>query len=334
MGRIFFSYVRRHAAIIAAVIIAGIVFAMVFSLYELPAEAVIYALVLTAAAFVILGIFRFAAYYSRHKKLLRVKEEITDQLPELPEPADGLEQDYQAILDLLDEQRRELISDNDRAYSEMLDYYTLWAHQIKTPTAAMRLILESGARAGEAKDEELKDQLFRIEQYVEMVLHYLRSESMSCDLDISLCSVDRIVREAVKKYARSFIYKKIRLSIGDIAIRTVTDEKWLAFVIEQILSNSLKYTEKNGLISIYTEENGMLVIEDTGIGIQPEDLPRVFERGFTGFNGREDKKSTGIGLYLCKKIVDRLSHTIEIQSGPEKGTKVKIGLENVPLVTE
>ncbi len=126
-----------------------------------------------------------------------------------------------------------------------------------------------------------------------------------------------------------FILKKIRLNYEPLCHKVLTDEKWLVFVVEQILSNSLKYTKK-GSISIYlTEHKGktMLVIEDTGIGISPEDLPRVFEKGFTGYNGRADKKSTGIGLYLCKKIMDKLQHGIEIESRIDQGTKVYLYLE-------
>jgi signal transduction histidine kinase len=175
-------------------------------------------------------------------------------------------------------------------------------------------------------------ELFKIEQYVDMVLQYLRIDSASTDYVLKKYSLDSIVRQAVRKYAKLFINKKICLDFSELNCEVLTDEKWLVFVVEQILSNSLKYTE-SGKISIYMdkEKNKTLVIEDTGIGIAEEDLPRVFEKGFTGYNGRTDKKSTGIGLYLCKRILTKLSHTISIESGIGHGTKVKIGLDTVDI---
>ncbi|MEG0662810.1 MAG: ATP-binding protein, partial [Anaerovoracaceae bacterium] len=215
-------------------------------------------------------------------------------------------------------------------YKEMVEYYTLWAHQIKTPISALYLMIE---REGREQDRPLAQQLFFVEQYVEMALHYLRSDSISADLDLAEYSIDKIIREVIKKHSRQFIYKKIQLNFQDSGELVLTDEKWLAFVLEQLISNSLKYT-KEGSISIYMEENKTLVIEDTGIGIREEDLPRICEKGFTGFNGRMDKKSTGIGLYLCKKILTKLSHTIEFESVSCKGTKVKIGLSTHAPIRE
>ena len=129
-----------------------------------------------------------------------------------------------------------------------------------------------------------------------------------------------------RKYSQMFILKKIQLVYTPIEMKVLTDEKWLVFVLEQILSNALKYTS-TGKISVYTKGQNCLVIEDTGIGIWPEDLPRVFEKGFTGYNGRKDKKSTGIGLYLCKSVIDKLKHQIWIESEAGKGTKVYLSLQ-------
>jgi signal transduction histidine kinase len=254
--------------------------------------------------------------------LEEMKKSISAAITGFPEPISKIEADYQELIRLLEESRADVISKKDRALTDMTDYYTMWAHQIKTPIAAMRLMLQSEQKEQNAG---ITEQLFKIEQYVEMVLGYLRTESMSGDLVIKSCSLDGIVKQAIKKYAKSFIYKKIMLDYSDLEINVVTDEKWLCFVIEQILSNALKYTNK-GKISIYRDASlpPALVIEDTGIGIQPEDLPRIGEKGFTGYNGHEDKKSTGIGLYLCKKILKSLSHTMIIESEVGVGTRVKI----------
>ena len=253
-------------------------------------------------------------------------------LENLPEPADLLEQDYQQVIRQVFLAKGRMESEFSVKYRNMTDYYTMWAHQIKTPIAAMRLLLQSEPYP---QREELIEQLFRTEQYVEMVLQYMRTESGGKDLVIRQYPLEEIVRQAVRKYAKSFIRKKIALEFSELKGTVVTDEKWLGFVVEQILSNALKYTKK-GSISIYMDPESprTLVIEDTGIGIAPEDLPRIFENGFTGYNGRSGKKSTGIGLYLCRNVMDRLSHTISIESEVGKGTKVRLGLEHVPIQVE
>lgn len=172
-----------------------------------------------------------------------------------------------------------------------MDYYTLWTHQIKTPIAAMRLLLQEE----ETHTGELEQELFKIEQYADMALQYQRLESLSSDLQLESCSLDGILRQALKKMATPFIRRRISLEFDGTGATVLTDEKWLTFVVEQLLSNALKYTPPGGRITLYLEADKTLVVEDNGIGIRAEDIPRIFERGFTGFNGRMDKKSTGIG---------------------------------------
>lgn len=161
-----------------------------------------------------------------------------------------------------------------------------------------------------------------------MVLTYLRMGSATSDYAFRICSLEEIVRQAVRKYSQMFIMTRTRLHLEIQDQKILTDEKWLTFVIEQIFSNAVKYA-RGGEISIYTEDK-TLVIADDGIGIAEEDLPRIFEKGFTGYNGRANKKSTGIGLYLCKSIIDRLHHTIWIESKPEKGTKIYLNFDREP----
>ena len=229
---------------------------------------------------------------------------------------------------LMIEEKEKEKRNREKAYREMTEYYTTWVHQIKTPIAAMRLLLKEDTEQG----WEISMELFSIEQYVDMVLQYIRVGGKSTDYQIAEYNLDSIMRQAIRKYARLFIRKKISLEYEEISLKVVTDKKWLLFVIEQILSNALKYTEK-GRIKIYLldEKKKEVVIEDTGIGIAPQDIPRVFESGFTGYNGRKEKHSTGIGLFLCKKIMTRLSHTIRIESEPGKGTRVILGMETVSL---
>ena len=304
------------------------VFVVVFYLYNVKLEAVKYAFLLTFVWVIVYGVAGFIRYYGRHRALVETERKIITELDGLPAPGTLIEEDYQKILGRLYEEKLEIESDSRISRQEMADYYGMWVHQIKTPIAAMRILLQSWEEEGDKESALLRDmkmELFKIEQYVEMVLLYLRMEDMSSDLEFQEYALDDVIRQAVRKYSKMFILKKIRLDFTETGRKVLTDEKWLVFVIEQILSNGLKYTKK-GSISIYMEGE-RLVIQDTGIGISPEDLPRVFERGFTGYNGRQDKKSTGIGLYLCKSILDRLGHKIEIRSEVGKGTRVYLWLD-------
>ena len=192
----------------------------------------------------------------------------------------------------------------------------------------MRLLLQSG----NADRAELEEQLFHIEEYVGMVLTYMRCEGHMSDFVMKRFPLDRPIREAVRKYRRLFIKKGIALEYGGTEAFAVGDEKWVAFVIEQIVSNSLKYTEK-GKISVCSDPAlpGAICIEDTGIGISPEDLPRISEKGYTGYNGHEDKKSTGIGLYLCRQIMDRIGFSMRIESEVGVGTRVYLDFTDANL---
>ena len=324
--RVFFGWCRQRVWVALLLGLWAAVFAVVLFLYGSPVEAVGYALLLCLAALLLWASVDLLFYIRRTRTLQAMAGQAELTLSSLPDPAGPLEAAYQSLVLELEEKRRQAVSDADGKQREAMDYYTLWAHQIKTPIAAARLLLQEnpGAVSGEVEVEILK-----IEQYVEMVLSYLRMEEMSSDLAFEEYQLDDIVRQAVRKYSQMFILKRIRLDFQPLQHAVLTDEKWLVFVVEQILSNALKYT-KEGSISIYLttyREKLMLAIRDTGIGISREDLPRVFEKGFTGYNGRADKKSTGIGLYLCKKIMDKLRHGIYIESEVDQGTTVYLYLE-------
>ncbi|WP_123054189.1 sensor histidine kinase [Clostridium sp. JN-1] len=325
-------YIKDHRKTIVMDSVFLAIFAAVFSLYSLPLESIVYAFFLSACTAFIFIICDFMKYYKKHNELYILEKQISTGLEKLPLTSSLIEIDYQNILRALYSQKIELISKIDIKQTDMMDYYTLWAHQIKTPIAAMRLLLQSDYTE---QNKELLEQTFKIEQYVEMVLGYLKIDGVSADLVLQNYSLLGIVKQAIRKYAPIFIRKKIALELKEMDCSVLTDEKWLVFVIEQILSNALKYTS-SGKVSIYMEDEveKVLVIEDTGIGISREDLPRVFEKGFTGYNGRMDKKATGIGLYLCKKILDKLSHRITITSKINVGTRVKIDLSSVKTMIE
>ena len=285
-----------------------LLFVIVLVLYDVRIDAIQYGLLLSTVLFLLNLTLQFFKFQKRLS-----------------------EQDYQNIIKNLKEQNSELKSQERIFKQEMSDYYSMWVHQIKTPIAAMHVLQQTLEEEYPEQKyiKEIKLELFKIEQYVEMVLTYLRMGEMSGDLKFEKYSLDAIVRQVIRKYSQMFILRKIHLQYAKTSQCIVTDEKWLQFVLEQVLSNALKYTKDGGMIFIYTEEKEnkkCLVIEDSGIGIQAEDLPRVFEKGFTGYNGRADKKSTGIGLYMCKKIMERLNHQIWIESEIDKGTKVYLDL--------
>lgn len=320
---------RRWAGLLLFLVCAGI-FALVFSLYDLELEAVLYA----GGLCLLLLLAVLAADFCRSLARRRRYEEIFRNLPLLPEELPAArtveEADLQEILKELGRRMEAALTEWENWRQESMDYYTTWVHQIKTPISVMRMTLE-----GEDTEEhrELSAELFRIEQYVEMVLSYLRLDSDSSDYVFQEYDLDSIIRQAVHKYAPLFVRKKLRLSYEPVNVKVLTDEKWLLFILEQILSNSIKYTQE-GSVSITLTPDKVLNISDTGIGIAPEDLPRIFEKGFTGYNGRSDKKSTGLGLYLCKKAAGRLSHKISVQSKPGAGTVVSIDLDTKMLRTE
>ena len=279
-----------------------------------------------ALAVALADLRRFAL---RHRHLSDALKSICVSDEQLPPPGDLIGEDYTRLIRVLGEEKNRAAGAMDLRRRETEDYFTLWAHQIKTPIAAMRLILQTRP---ENSAGELSQELFRVEQYVEMVLNYLRLDSDSTDFVFKTCDLDGIIRQCVRKYAKQFIRRKISLEYGGTDVQVLTDEKWLSFVIEQLLSNALKYTN-TGSIRIFTRGE-TLVIEDTGIGIAPEDLPRVFEKGYTGYNGRTDKKATGIGLYLCKRILQKLGHEISISSVVGQGTSVSIDLSREVLRVE
>lgn len=315
----FLSYLKSRAAVIIALGAFVLIFALIFSLYELPVEAVGYAALLCA----VLGAVFLALGYSRWCRRCRTLELLLRTIcvsdDGLPEPGSYSEELYQELVRTLSAERARLDAAADRERRDAADYYAMWAHQVKTPISAMRLLLQ---QPGEADRAALEAELFRVEQYVAMVLSYQKLEGDSSDFVLRRRSLDDVVRGCVRRYAQSFILKKLPLNFEETGLTVLTDDKWLAFVIEQLLSNALKYTSSGG-IRIYAE--GLkLIVEDTGIGIAPEDLPRLGERGYTGYNGREDKKSTGLGLYLCRRVCDKLGHRLVIESTPGAGTRAMV----------
>ena len=315
------SYLRsRIKAIVVLILVAG-VFSAAYLLFDMPGIVVLYPLILSFVIGAVAVAIDYTGYRKRHMMLDRA---------ELPAPYDQLEEDYQQIIAKLRDEAKQTASHAAEEYNNMIDYYTVWAHQIKTPIAAMRLSLQSEDTETARK---LTADLNRIEEYAEMVLTFLRLDSDSTDYLIREYDLDDIIRTAVRKFSREFILKKLTLDYKPVNYTVLSDEKWLTFVIEQIISNAVKYTSEGG-VRIRMDEPGILRIEDTGIGISAEDLPRIFENGYTGFNGREDKRASGIGLYLCKRITDNLGHGISAESQPGEGTAIILDLRTAKLGVE
>lgn len=306
-------------------------------------QDLVYAAVLDAILLLITVLVGFFRYSSKVKALSNALKLPVEEQAQLPEATDDVEILYHRLLENQSIARSESESSAAIRQSQMRDYYSMWVHQIKTPISAMKLLLEAEREElGQliCDDEQsqyllsdnmdsFEDELFRIEEYVGMALQYQRVSSTENDFVLEKVSVDGVIRDTIKKYAKIMIRRHIGINYSGTGQEVYTDGKWLAFMLEQILSNAIKYTPQ-GFVTIETAEEKdrfFITIKDTGIGIKAEDLPRVFEKGYTGYNGHADKKATGIGLYLCRQMADKLGHTIRMESEIGKGTKVWIGFD-------
>lgn len=306
-------------------------------------QDLVYAAVLDAILLLITVLVGFFRYSSKVKALSNALERPVEEQAQLPEATDDVEMLYHRLLENQSIARSESESSAAIRQLQMRDYYSMWVHQIKTPISAMKLLLEAEREElGQlmCDDEQsqcllsdnmnsFEDELFRIEEYVSMALQYQRVSSTENDFVLEKVSVDGVIRDTIKKYAKIMIRRHIGMNYSGTVQEVYTDGKWLAFILEQLLSNAIKYTPQ-GFVKIETDKKAnrfFITIKDTGIGIKAEDLPRVFEKGYTGYNGHADKKATGIGLYLCRQMADKLGHTIRIESEIGKGTKVWIGFD-------
>ncbi|MCD7804179.1 MAG: sensor histidine kinase [Oscillospiraceae bacterium] len=298
----FLDYIKSKIAFLALYALIFVMLTVSFALYGLPIAAVAYPMGLG----LLLVIVYLALDYRKYKRKITKISELENKISRLTE----------------------MISSEKSKSRQRMDYYSVWAHQIKTPIASMRLSLQG---EDSALSRKLGAELNRIESYADMVMTYLRLDSESTDYVFAECNLDSIIKSCVRKFSGEFIARKIELIYEPVHETVLTDEKWLSFVIEQVLSNSLKYTP-SGSISICMEPGQILAISDTGIGIAGDDLPRIFDQGFTGYNGRTDKKASGIGLYLCKRICDDLGYEISAESELGKGTTIRLDLSKKQVV--
>ena len=304
---------------------------LIYGLYGLPWGPAGYTCLVTAVVtlgFLMAGLFRWER---KRRQLLILKRQAEQSLEtaDLPKAETPLEKIYQEIIQDQEKRCQREQKESREKLVRSREYYTRWSHQIKTPIAAMELLLQEEL----ADVRALKRELLKTSQYVEMALSYQRMEGDGNDLVIQRYELRPVVMQAVKKVSPLLIHKHISFSAGDLSGEVLTDEKWLVFVLEQLLTNASKYTKEGGSVRI-GKENGLLVLRDTGIGIRPEDLPRIFEWGYTGYNGRLDKRSTGVGLALVKQVMEMLGNKMEIRSVLGEGTEVFLDLRRTELEAE
>lgn len=316
--RLILKWFNERKSVIIVFILFGIIVTGTAMLYHIQITPLLYGICICAFIGICLGIRDCVIYILHYNKIYTAYINSKNTLDLLPEEKNLSEISYQALLKHINDDRLRVISEASQSKAEMSDYYTLWAHQIKTPISAIHLLLSSEKLNRYAVEGEL----FKIEQYTEMVLHYLRLESISNDMVLKKYNLYNIVCQALKKYSICFSASGLSLDFQEFECTVITDEKWMTVVVEQLLSNCIKYTKSGGIA--IKSENCRLIISDTGIGISSEDLPRIFERGFTGYNGRMYKKSTGIGLFLCRRITQQLGHTISVTSKIGTGTEFVI----------
>ena len=335
------NYIKSKKKSFLMVLVCSAIFTFTFWMYGITVAAVLYpalvCMVIMAAAFATMACSEYGKWKNMQEILQRavgddsefVKILDTAEIRKQVNTTDEIENELLEIIERLKNGGMRLNDSMNMKYSDMVDYYTMWVHQIKTPIASMHLILQ---KEDSEDSRRLRAELFRVEQYVQMVLCFLRLDSDFTDYVIKEYRVDDIIRPAVRRLAPQFIMKKLALEYEQTDVAVLTDEKWLSFVVEQILSNAVKYTS-SGSISIKCDGD-RLVISDTGIGIAAEDLPRIFDKGYTGFNGRADRKASGIGLYLCRRICDNLGHSIKVESAAGQGTTITLGLRRTKLEVE
>jgi signal transduction histidine kinase len=321
------AYLKKQRLLFMLMIGMNSIFVMIGLLNGLDWDVVGYGVVLSSVFGIIVVVYDYVRYVEKQQLLQTQLTRITLTVEGLPVPDDAIEDRYQQLIYALYTEMSAISTHADIAQSELQSYYTTWAHQIKNPIAAMRLVLQTSPTP---LNRDLLNELIKIEQYVEMVLQFVRIDDASTDYVFRVISIDDIIRPVLRKYASMFIAKDLTLVYEPLGVDVVTDAKWMSFVIEQIISNALKYTP-SGQITIMVSPQNELVISDTGIGIDSADLPRIGEKGFTGFNGRFEQTATGIGMFLVTRILLRLGHELRIESQLGCGTQVYIGLNRAAI---
>ena len=317
--KLLYEYLKmKKTSIIGILGVYAILFVFVI-LYRIPIEVILYPFILTIVFVLMVLLFDYIKYKEKVNKIIQICNDVSSCYSVKINDKNIFDEYYLDIINELLKENRKQVSQIQKKVSDINDYFSIWVHQIKTPIASMKLKIDN-----EQMDLlQLASDLNRIDHYVDLVLSFLKFDEEKIDLYFRKTDVDRIMRESLKKFSNDFIIKKIKLDYKLSKREVLTDEKWLSFVFDQLLSNALKYTDK-GTISIYYDGDSCLCIKDSGIGIALADIERLFEKGFTGYNGRQYKKASGIGLYMCKRMCDKLNIAISIESVVNEYTLVKL----------
>ncbi|MGT2771313.1 sensor histidine kinase [Streptococcus marimammalium] len=287
-----------------------VTFLITFFLYRLPIDYFITSLLFIGTLLIIISIWQFSNYYQKRKELSTNILLEKDSLLNSP-----LEKAFLKHYFTLEKEQFEILSQYRQREKDLQNLIKMWSHQMKVPLSAISLMTQTN----QLKPQDINRQLLSLDNYVDTLINYLKFYHHQTDFRFERIHLKEVVIEIVKKYRLLFLHKDIDIEIiGDWEIKS--DRKWLTFAVTQLIDNALKYTKKGGKITIKMANS--LIIEDTGIGILKEDIPRLFEEGFTGYNGRKYQKATGLGLYMTKRILDDLKINIAIISVIDKGTKV------------
>lgn len=287
----------------------------VFLLYRIMTEAFLYAEAVILVFALLLVLLDYVRNMKKADGIENAVRSIKSGNCELLQAETFDEVKYREMIDFLTQKINEMNLSFLKEKRDMSDWYTIWVHQIKTPIAVLKLKVPES-------NKEIRNEIFRIEEYADMALAYIRLGGEQNDLVIKEYPLDELIRETLRKYASQFIAKKIKLEYTPIEKKVVTDKKWLLCIWEQYISNAVKYTD-GGTVTV--EVCGeTLTVSDTGIGISKADLPRIFEKSYTGNNGRADAKSSGLGLYLSKKAAKLIGVTLSVDSTLGCGSRFSV----------
>lgn len=305
-------FIREYRSFYFSYIVLAGSFILLFFLYQLPTEFLQNALLLSLTFLILLTAGLFWKFRNRMRALEDYVHE--EALPLLNKPVDLA---YLNLIETEKEVTREQLLDYKSREEDLQAMVKLWSHQMKVPLAALSLM----SQTDNLNQQDVNHQLLRLDNYMANLLNYLKLTNHTSDFRFEQVEVREVVVDLVKKYRNQFLQKDISVTIdGNWLLKT--DRKWLSFALSQIIDNALKYNKNGGKVAI--ELNKGISISDTGIGILAEDIPRLFDEGFTGFNGREHQKATGFGLYLTKRVLNQLELAISVESQLEVGTTVSI----------
>lgn len=257
----------------------------------------------------------FSRWQRKLKQLQLLQTNFSHEL--LPLSTSQAEMLYQQIAEELEQKLVAELEHSRLKKQEMLEDFGIWLHQVKTPVSALDLLIQA-----QGNDPKMRAELFKVNEYLQLMLNYLRQQLDNSDLVFEQVALDQVIKEVLKKYALFFAQKGLRVEFVDLDAKVTTDKKWLIFILEQLIFNAIKYTNTGTITFIFNGDH--LAIKDTGIGIKAQDIPRVFDKGFTGYNGRQDQRASGLGLYLSQKVATKLGCQLKLTSKVGQGTTVKI----------